>query len=241
MPDAQHAGHGLRQQARPPVQGPVRPARRDRARAEDSGPAAGLADQHGSDVQGRVRPVRRPAFAVLRRRQADGRRTDARHKARRPGDRRVHQSVHTAPARRSGARRRRLSSVRTRQLPQGRGRAGLFRQRIEQFRSPRAARLLRPYRAVARQVAYAPARRVALRGETDRIRVQDPCEHGPEPPRPDRVSENLLGSLRAQQALLARAFGQNDQVRVAHGLHGREKIGDRRGIPRRHRRAARHG
>lgn len=90
------------------------------------------------------------------------RRTDARHKARRPGDRRVHQSVHAAPARRPGARRRRLSSVRPRQLPQGRGRAGLFRQRAEQFRSPRAARLLRPYRAVARQVAYAPARRVAL-------------------------------------------------------------------------------
>ena len=45
-----------------------------------------------------------------------------------------------------------------------------------------------------------PARGVALRGQVQRRRVQDPGQHGPRPPRPHRLRARVLRAVRARHA-----------------------------------------
>ncbi len=63
----------------------------------------------------------------------------------------------------------------------------------------------------------------ACGAENDGLCLQDPCEHGPEPPRPYRVPEDLFGRFRTQQELPPRAQRQAVEILLPDGLHGREK------------------
>ena len=134
---------------RPAVQRSVRPARRDRKELKikvrplawpiSTGPTfKGVYDLYGDRLSlffGADKPV--------------GRRGNARRQTERSGYRQVHRTVHAASARRPGTGRRGLSAVRTGQLPGRNGRAGFLRQRAEQFRRPRVARLFYRHRPVA--------------------------------------------------------------------------------------------
>ncbi len=94
-----------------------------------------------------------------------------------------------------------VAEIRRRDLPRGAPDAGLLRLGAPQLRRPRAARGLAELRAVAAPRADRRARLVAAdRGEGHRIRLQDPGEHGPQAPRPDRLRAPLLGALRARHA-----------------------------------------
>jgi hypothetical protein len=107
-----------------------------------------------------------------------------------------------------GARPRGLPAVRPRGLPRGAPDAGLLRQRAAQFRRARPDR--RAGRASRRRRARRrPTRaRSSRRAEDDRLRVQDPGEHGPQPPRPHRLRARVLGQAHARHEGEARAHRQ---------------------------------
>ena len=90
-----------------------------------------------------------------------------------------------------------LPAVRPRGLPRGPSDAGLLRLGAAQFRRARPdrrARRLRPAAARRRRPTRAWSR--PTEAEHDRLRVQDPGEHGPQPPRPHRLRARLLGQAR---------------------------------------------
>ena len=68
----------------------------------------------------------------------------------------------------------------------------------QQLRRARTARMLRPHRPLAAPGAHRDPHRGARRAEDDGLRLQDPRQHGSQPPRPHRLPENLLRDVRAQ-------------------------------------------
>ena len=90
--------------------------------------------------------------------------------------------------------------------------AGAVRQRAAQFRRARSHRRDGRIRAVAARAARPATRTVeARRAEDDRLRLQDPGEHGPEPSRPHRLHARLLGQAHARHEGEAGAHRQADQ------------------------------
>lgn len=78
--------------------------------------------------------------------------------------------------------------------------------------------------------------------ENDRLRLQDPRQHGPQPPRPHRVPEDLLRARsNATRTTCACAQRQAVEILFADSLHGREKSVIDFCLPGRHRGSARHG
>jgi len=68
----------------------------------------------------------------------------------------------------------------------------------EQFRRARTARMLRAHRPFAAPGADRNPAGGACGAENDRLRLQDPRQHGPQPPRPHRVPEDLFRHVRTE-------------------------------------------
>ena len=90
-----------------------------------------------------------------------------------------------------------LQAVRARGVSRGPSDAGLFRQRAAQFRRRRSAGRPRPLRAAAARAGQQSAQGRGGRAAHERLRVQDPGQHGSEPPRPHRVCAAVLGQAHA--------------------------------------------
>jgi small GTP-binding protein len=89
--------------------------------------------------------------------------------------------------------------------------AGLFRLGAAEFRRARPDRRARRFRAAAARAGGGHAHGGGHRSEDDRLRVQDPGQHGPQPPRPDRLRAGLLGQARARHEGAAGAHRQADE------------------------------
>ena len=80
------------------------------------------------------------------------------------------------------------------------------------------------------------AHRPARRAEVQRRGVQDPGQHGPGAPRPDRLRARRLGPLRARHAAEGRALGQGAAAEHGGELPVAAARAARRGLRRRHHR-----
>src|SRR6185503_8881909 len=74
----------------------------------------------------------------------------------------------------------------------------------------------------------------ARRGSSHGLRFQDPGEHGPGPPRPHRIPQDLLRRLPARNAAASCAARQGGARRGRAHFHGRRSPAGRRGLGRRH-------
>ena len=96
-------------------------------------------------------------------------------------------------------------------LPRRPSDAGLFRQRAAHVRRRRSDRRAGGIRAAAAAHRGGIAHRRSARAEDDGLRVQDPGEHGPEPPRPHRLLARVV------RATAARHEGEAAAHRQEHG------------------------
>ena len=76
--------------------------------------------------------------------------------------------------------------------------AGVFRLGAAQFRRRRSAGRPRQIRAAAARAGQQPAQGRGRRAAHERLRVQDPGQHGSEPPRPHRLRAAVLGQADAR-------------------------------------------
>ena len=88
------------------------------------------------------------------------------------------------------------AAVRSRGVPRGPSDAGIFRLRAQEFRRRRPARRLCRLRAAAARPGRRHPPRRGRRAGDDRLRVQDPGQHGSEPPRPHRLRAAVLRQAR---------------------------------------------
>ena len=93
-------------------------------------------------------------------------------------------------------------------------------------------------RAAAAAAPRHDARGGTRRGCADRLRVQDPGQHGPGPPRPHRVPAHLLRRLPARHADAPRQARQGSPDRGRAHVHGGGPPAGGRGLRRRHHRPA---
>ncbi len=204
LPHARHPDRDLHQQDGPRGPQSLRPARRDR---EDPGPRhrpRHLADQPGPELRGHLRPRPQPRPAHRHGRGAD-RGLGARRR-RRDGAAAAGRGRGLAGGGRAGAGG--LQALRPHVVPRGPPDPGLLRQRAAQFRRARSHRRDGGLCAAAPRPGGRPARRGGGRGQDVRLRVQDPGQHGPEPPRPHRLHAHLLGQAPARHEGEARAHRQ---------------------------------
>ena len=83
--------------------------------------------------------------------------------------------------------------LRFRLLPRGAPDAGVLRLGLEEFRRQGPARRARQLRAGAARASVEQAHHRRARERHDRLRVQDPGQHGSQPPRPHRLRAAVLG------------------------------------------------
>ena len=126
-----------------------------------------------------------------------------------------------------------LQALRPRGVPRGPPDPGLLRQRAAQFRRARSHRRAGGLCAAAPRPGGRQAHRGGGRGQDDRLRVQDPGQHGPEPPRPHRLHAHLLGQAPARHEGEARAHRQADEPQRAAILLRAGPRHRRRGLCRR--------
>jgi peptide chain release factor 3 len=69
-----------------------------------------------------------------------------------------------------------------------------------------------------------------------RLRVQDPGQHGPEPPRPHRLLPRLLGPVHAGMKVKQRRTGKEIKIANAVVFMANERVAHGRGLRRRHHR-----
>ena len=91
---------------------------------------------------------------------------------------------------------RRPEEVRSQSVSGGAPDAGVLRLGAAQFRHPRSHRRAGRVRAGAAGAGGGLAQGRRARDQDDRVRIQDPGEHGQEPPRPHRLHAHLLGQAR---------------------------------------------
>ena len=233
LPPARHPDHHLHQQDGPREPRHLRAARRDR---EDAG-----ARHHADDLAGRPRPRlprhlryrhRRRAPARRRRRQDRRGATDRHRRSRRP----QRQSRRRRGQGRTGAGVGSLQAVRARGVPRGPSDAGLFRQRAAQFRRRRPAGGPGQVCAAAARAGIQSAQGRGSRAAHERLRVQDPGQHGSEPPRPHRLRAAVLGQAQPRHEGQAGAHRQEHVAVVAAILLRPGSLGGGRGLCRRRRR-----
>ena len=175
---------------------------------------------------------RRRAPARRRRRQDRRGATDRHRRSRRP----QRQSRRRRDQGRTGAGVGSLQAVRTRGVSRGPSDAGVFRQRAAQFRRRRSAGGPRAFRAAAARAGQQSAQGRGRRAAHERLRVQDPGQHGSEPPRPHRLCAAVLGQADARHEGEAGAHRQeHDAVEPAILLRAGSRAGGR-GLCRRRRR-----
>ena len=240
------AGHSdlhVHEQVRPADAKPAGPPGRAGKRPRAAILARRLAARKRPGVPGGVRPAHPPGPPVRARARRGLPGAGPGRLARRPGCQ--------GKALRVGARRgeradRHAGRGRPRLRPGRRARrapdAGLFRQRRQQLRHPappgRLPPRLRaaagaPVRGTGGPAQVHPGRSPGLFG----IHLQDPGEHGPEAPRPDRLPAGLLGEVRARHERPAPAHGKKRAaVLLAQALrpgkgHGRRGLAGRRHRP----------
>ena len=190
LPAARHTDRHLRQQARPRKPRSLRNPRRDRTEARPRHRAGDLADRTGQELFGHLRPSPQHSAPPGQRGDADaGQRTRG---ARRIGTfaRERARGVDRGGRSRAGG----VQTLRPQRLPRRPSDAGLFRlgaQELRRARPDRRARGLWPEPARPGR-RHPHGRRHGRRH--DRVRLQDPGEHGPEPPRPHRLRARLLGA-----------------------------------------------
>ena len=214
---APHPDLHLHQQARSPGARPVRAARRDRAEARHRRRADELADRRRSGLPGRLRsahasrcisssgPSTARNRAPVKVSGLDDPTLDATRSApnARPRLREDDRAARAAPAR-----------LRSRCVAARRADAGLLRQRDHQLRRP-AVPATRSSSSRRRRRRVATADRSSSRTEPElhRIRLQDPGEHGPAPPRPRRLHAHLL--RRVRRDMVVRHARLERKVRLA--------------------------
>ena len=118
-------------------------------------------------------------------------------------------------------------------LPRGPSQPGVLRLGAEELRRRRSARRHRPHGAVAARAEGRQAHRRGRRAEHVGLRVQDPGQHGPEPPRPHRVRAALLGQAHPRHEGQAGPHRQVDFADRAAVLLRAGPLGRRRGLCRR--------
>ena len=115
--------------------------------------------------------------------------------------------------------------------------AGVLRPCAEELRRRRPARRLRRLRAAAaRRRRPTPAASPPQEPQHDGLRVQDPGQHGSEPPRPHRLRAAVLGQADARHEGEACAHRQGDRAARAAFLLRAGPRHRRRGLCRRRRR-----
>ena len=129
-----------------------------------------------------------------------------------------------------------LQAVRARGVSRGPSDAGLFRQRAAQFRRRRSAGRPRPVRAAAARAGKQSAQGRGGRAAHERLRVQDPGQHGSEPSRPHRLRAAVLGQAQPRHEGEAGAHRQEHAAVQPAILLRPGSLGGGRGLCRRRRR-----
>ena len=117
--------------------------------------------------------------------------------------------------RRTGAGEGSLQAVRSGVVSRRPHDAGVFRLGAAQFRRRRSAGRPRQIRAAAARAGSQSAQGRGRRAAHERLRVQDPGQHGPEPPRPHRLRAAVLGQADARHEGEAGAHRQEHDAVVA--------------------------
>ena len=118
-------------------------------------------------------------------------------------------------------------------VPRRPSQPGVLRLGAEELRRRRSARRHRPHGAAAAGAEGRQAHRRGRRAEHVGVRVQDPGQHGPEPPRPHRVRAAVLGQADARHEGQAGPHRQVDFAQRAAVLLRPGSLGRRRGLRRR--------
>ena len=157
-----------------------------------------------------------------------------------PDDPRDRRAAARARARRrdrgDDARGRGLPPVRQAGVPRGASDAGAVRQRAEGIRRARPHRRDGRIRAAAARAGSLDPHGEGGRAEDDRLRLQDPGQHGPQPSRPHRLHARLLGQADARHARQAGAHRQVDHAVGAAVLLRPGSLARRGSLRRRRRR-----
>jgi peptide chain release factor 3 len=191
LPPARHSDHHLHQQDGPRGARPVRDARRDREDAGARRAPDDLADRPGQDFAGTYDLVR-PAVRQLDRGATATRSTG-------PTIRDRPRCCREARCRAGAIERsnwpRKAAKLRSRGLPRRPLTPVYFGSALKNFG---VRDLLEALGDMRRRRATSRRRRPRGRcdeNEDDRLRLQDPGEHGPEPPRPHRLHARCSGKL----------------------------------------------
>ena len=208
LPPARHPDRHLRQQDGPREPRPVRDPRRDRAEAGARHRADHLADRPGQDLL--------PAPIIWPRTRCAAATTEIeRTKVNGPDSNRVAgllpENEREAFIEELELAREACRPVRPGGLPRGPSDAGLFRLGAAQFRRARPDRGARRLRAAAARPGGRQPHGRGDRAEDDRLRLQDPGQHGPQPPRPHRLRPRLLRQAGARHEGQAGAHRQADE------------------------------
>ncbi|CAA9352577.1 MAG: Peptide chain release factor 3, partial [uncultured Gemmatimonadaceae bacterium] len=235
VPQAAHAGVHLREQVRPPGDGPAAAARRRRARPGHHLHAGDLADLRRRPVRGRLRPPHAARAAVRARRGARlAAARDDRGGARRARGPRARERVRARQAARGPrAARRGDRRVRRGGVPRRHAVADVLRVGAHQLRGRALPARVRAARAGPHGARHHRGRDRPRRGAVRGVRVQDPGEHGRAAPRPHGVRARGIGALRGGDGGGARAHRQDDPPLRAAERDGARAAGDRRGVRRR--------
>ena len=187
-----HSDRHLHQQDGPRDARPVRPSGRDREDAGARYRAAQLDDRPRPIARRRLRHPPQDADAA-----GQGRRGDRRRRPRRSAGRRAPARARARRGdRRTRSRRRRPQELRQAVLPRGPSDAGSVRQRAQGLRRQGSDRRDGRIRALAPGAGGGEPHGEGGRSQDDRLRLQDPGEHGPQPPRPHRLHARLLRQAR---------------------------------------------
>ena len=135
--------------------------------------------------------------------------------------------------RRTGAGEGRLPAVRFRLVPRGPSDAGVFRLGPEEFRRQGSARRARHLRAAAARADRQYPQGRPARRRHDRLRLQDPGQHGSQSPRPHRLRAAVLGQAAPRHEGQAGAHRQADDAVGAAILLRAGPLGGGRGLCRR--------
>ena len=146
-------------------------------------------------------------------------------------------AIDDAQARRRGrAGARRLSGLRPRVLSRRPSDAGVLRQRLQQFRRPRAAGRAGRLGAAAAPAAGRAARHRADRAQGRGLRLQGPGQHGPQPPRPHRLPAAVLRQVPPRHEADADGHRQDAVGQLADPVLRPRARDRRRGLAGRHHR-----
>ena len=143
-----------------------------------------------------------------------------------------------AAGRRGRAGARRLSGLRHGVLPRRPSHAGVLRQRLQQFRRPRAVGRAGRLGAAAAPAAGRAAADRADRAQGRGLRLQGPGQHGPQPSRPHRLPAAVQRQVPPRHEAHADGHRQDAVGQLADPVLRPRARDRRRGLAGRHHRHA---